>query len=121
MKHVVVFLHPDTVTLEIALQWPFLSPIGPRLEKAMPMPALETRGYTDVKKAMEAARIFDEWLTRQEAGERGPWKPKSGEAKMVEPIVLPAAKPVDLVLQAPVERKAPPPKTVQEDLFTGTF
>lgn len=135
MKKVVVFLHPDTATLEVALQWPFLSPIGPRLEKTLPMPDIPTRGYTDLAAALEAGRKFDDWLVRQENGERGVFPThKAVEVKPVEkidftpsPVTLTkiveqhTKTPPPITIAPPVVRPAPPVQPQQEDLFTGTF
>lgn len=70
MNHVAVVVNEDTMLLDVVLKWPAFNPIGPRLEKALKMPSCQTAALTTIEEAMKSAAIIDEWLTKQEAGER---------------------------------------------------
>lgn len=123
MKHVVVYLQPDTCTLEIALLWPCLSPIGPRLEKTLPMPKLPTKGYTELAPALAAAQEFDQWLIRQDRGDRVEVAPPLPQQvkEVLEIKPLPPAPTPPPPLPPEVKKPAPPPpkpKPKQDDLFS---
>jgi len=65
MKHIIVYLNNETQKLDLALLWPFLAPIGPRLEKQLPMPQLAATGYDDIRLVMAVAQVFEHWLVCQ--------------------------------------------------------
>lgn len=70
MKHVAVVVNEDTNLLDVVLKWPSFNPIGPRLEKGLKMPSCQTAALTTIEEAMKSAQIIDDWLTKQEDGQR---------------------------------------------------
>lgn len=118
MKHVAVAVNEETSLFDVVLKFPAFNPIGPRLEKGLRMPTCQTAAITTVEEALKNAAIIDDWLTRQEEGERtsskksekpqvdhyGPGAPGyklEAEKPKAEPVKLapPPPKP------APVEKK----------------
>lgn len=70
MKHVAVAVNEETSLFDVVLKFPAFNPIGPRLEKGLKMPTCQTAAITTAEEAMRNAHIIDDWLTRQEEGER---------------------------------------------------
>jgi hypothetical protein len=70
MKHVAIILNPETMKFDLVLQWPAFSPIGPRLEKDLSMPVVKYSNIDLPEDAVKAAKLIEEWLIKQEAGER---------------------------------------------------
>lgn len=70
MKQVAVIVNEDTNLLDVVLKWPAFNPIGPRLEKGLKMPTCQTTSLTTIAEAMKNAAIIEDWLNRQENGER---------------------------------------------------
>lgn len=121
MKHVVVVV-TETGGMDVVLRWPCLAPIGPRLERTLPMPKTPATGYTDPRAALAAAQEFETWLSRQENGERvevaPALPPQAKEPIEIKPLVM--EKPTEetkKVLAATTPAAVHRPAAKQRDLF----